>query len=112
MSSYVRAKARKSRRRFVGSIEHLEGRALLATLYVDASYQGTEVGTQAQPFRHIQAAINAATTPGDEVHIAAGVYAESLTISHSVKLIGPNAGINPNTGVRQPEAVLLPAVNN
>lgn len=32
-----------------------------------------------------------------------GPYRESLTITRSVTLRGPNAGINPNTGVRLPE---------
>src|SRR5262245_4454042 len=99
MRSYKRAQAqgirRRGRRRFAGGMEPLEGRALLATLYVDGSFQGVEDGSQAAPYRHIQAAIDATVNDaGNEIHIAAGTYEEDLTIAHSVKLLGPNAEIN------------------
>lgn len=57
----------------------------------------------------IQRAINAAGS-GDTVNVESGVYAENLIVDKSLNLIGPNASIDPNTGARNGEAVLLPAV--
>ncbi len=42
----------------------------------------------------IQAAITAAT-PGDVIHVAAGVYHERLTVTKSLTLIGPQDGVDP-----------------
>lgn len=53
----------------------------------------------------IQAALNAAAS-GDTVLVTPGAYTENLTINQPVSLKGPNAGINPNTGTRGPEAAL------
>src|SRR5829696_10201652 len=94
----------RGRRRWVGAVERLEGRALLATLYVDAgNATGVEDGTQAHPYSRIQAAIDHSAPSGDTVSVAAGVYAEALTIPHALTLAGPNAGINPNAATRQAE---------
>ena len=40
----------------------------------------------------------------------AGTYAENVLVNKSVTLLGPNAGINPNTGSRVAEAIVMPAV--
>ncbi|MCK4296171.1 MAG: right-handed parallel beta-helix repeat-containing protein, partial [Candidatus Marinimicrobia bacterium] len=57
----------------------------------------------------IQAAIDAATA-GDDIQLPAGTYdSESfpITISVEVSLLGPNEGIDPNTGTRVTEATIL-----
>ena len=49
----------------------------------------------------------AAANAGDILQLSAGVYSDDTGVSvdvDDVSIIGPNAGINPNTGVRVPEA--------
>lgn len=56
----------------------------------------------------IQQAIDLAS-PSDTIQVPDGTYIEELTISKPLTLLGPNASINPNTGTRAAEAVILPA---
>jgi len=60
------------------------------------------------PGTSIQLAINAADD-GDTVHVAPGTYAEYLYVDRPLTLLGPNAGISPNGGVRGAEAVIVPS---
>ena len=62
-------------------------------------------------FATIAAAVSAAA-PYDTVDVAAGTYAEIITINQPLTLLGPNAGISPNTGTRVAEAVISPASGN
>jgi hypothetical protein len=55
----------------------------------------------------IQAAITAAT-PGDVIEVCAGTYVEDLEVDKSITLLGPNAGISPNTETRVAEATIIP----
>lgn len=58
----------------------------------------------------IQSAINAAS-PGDTIAVSAGTYAEDIVVDRSVKLYGPNVGIDPVDGVRVAEATLIPGTD-
>ncbi|HSA23113.1 MAG TPA: hypothetical protein P5076_16770, partial [Myxococcota bacterium] len=56
--------------------------------FVDAqACPGSGVGTEADPFCTIQEALDAAS-PGQTIWIAAGTYAESLSLSEDISLIG------------------------
>jgi glucose/arabinose dehydrogenase len=59
----------------------------------------------------IQAAVNDASA-GDTIEVHAGTYRENVTISKPLTLVGPNAGVNPNTQRRKPEAVVVPGTDN
>lgn len=95
-----------------GTVEALEARALLSTLFVDAaSASATPDGSADNPFKHIQDAVNAATA-GDTVSVAPGRYVEWVVVDRALSLVGPNAGVNPNTGARGPEASIVPPVDS
>ncbi|HTB85104.1 MAG TPA: immunoglobulin domain-containing protein [Candidatus Sulfotelmatobacter sp.] len=90
-------------------------------VYVDHNYTGFAANTSVNwpytgsgayvigynAFAKIQDAVNAVASNGT-VNIAAGTYTEEVTINQPLSLLGPNAGINPNTGMRAAEAVILP----
>jgi hypothetical protein len=61
--------------------------------------------------RAVFASIGSAITgssAGATLSVAAGTYAEGLTIGKSITILGPNAANSPNTGTRVTEAVLKP----
>jgi autotransporter-associated beta strand protein len=62
-------------------------------------------------FNTIQAAVDAVAA-GGTVNVAAGEYSELVEIGKAVSVLGPNAGINPNTGTRVAEAILRPDASN
>ncbi len=68
----------------------------------------TACGQIDSPLKTIQAGINKVNIGGN-VHVAAGTYNEMLNVNKAVTLLGPNAGISPNGGVRGPEAIIDPA---
>lgn len=74
---------------------------------IDASAGSVRNTTTHKAFDTIQAAIDhSSTMAGDVIAIEAGSYAETVTVTKAVTLNGPNAGVNPVTGVRGAEAVL------
>lgn len=84
-------------------------------VFVDAT-TGTETikgdnGNINVPYKKVQDGIDA-VVPGGTVYVAAGTYIEDLVINKPVTLLGPNADVNPNTGTRGPEAIIMPTVVN
>ncbi len=59
----------------------------------------------------IQAAIDLASA-GDTINVCPGTYVEELEINKPLTLLGPNAGVNPNTGTRAAEAVINPTISD
>ncbi|MBK7375304.1 MAG: hypothetical protein IPJ02_07055 [Chitinophagaceae bacterium] len=59
----------------------------------------------------IQSAINAAGN-NDVLQVCAGTYAENIVVNKPLDIRGPNYTINPNTGTRVAEAIIMPAVND
>jgi hypothetical protein len=54
----------------------------------------------------------ATAAAGTTVRVAADTYAENVTVNKPLTLLGANAGVNPNTGTRGAETVVVPAVND
>jgi nitrous oxidase accessory protein NosD len=84
--------------------------AILLTVLPSHRGQGTERWVPAT-YPTVGAAIADAAN-GDTIRIAPGVYPEHVIVSHSLTLLGPNAGVDPAAGVRGPEAVLTAAFND
>lgn len=59
----------------------------------------------------IQRGVEAASTGWTE-NVKAGTYIENVIVNKALKIYGANLGINPNTGGRVPETIVVPAVNN
>jgi len=63
--------------------------------------------TQGTSYMTIQAAIDEASDD-DVILVSAGTYVEDIIVDKPLTLLGPNAGISPNTGTRGAEAVIYP----
>ncbi len=76
------------------------------TWYVSPSGDNVNAGTLASPFQTVSHAIGAASA-NDIVDLLPGTYPEaSIVIDKTLTLRGPNVFINPNTGIRGPEAMI------
>ncbi|HQZ53184.1 MAG TPA: hypothetical protein PLG23_06945, partial [Thermoflexales bacterium] len=65
-----------------------------------------------ETFCTIQAAIDDGDTLDTHViSVTAGTYGETVLVNKQLTLLGPNAGIDPNTGSRGPEAIVIPDAN-
>ena len=53
-----------------------------------------------------------AASAGNTVNVLAGTYAEDLVVNKALDIRGANYGINPNTGSRIAEAIIVPATSN
>lgn len=69
---------------------------------------------EAAPCLTINGAIGKAAT-GDTIHVAAGTYGESVSVTKSLTILGPNADVSPNSGsgsaanpARTAEAIIQP----
>jgi autotransporter-associated beta strand protein len=80
-------------------------------VYVDGSYGPGNSGDYSwgfDAFATVQGGVDAVAS-GGTVNVAAGTYAENVSLNKSATLIGPNGNIDPNTGLRVAEAIILPA---
>lgn len=108
----------RGRSRRLLSIEGLEARALLATMFVDDDWADSVIGDVVaedkvfgtNAFATIQAAI-AGAAAGDEIDVAAGAYTGALSISKPLTIVG--AGASETTlnlsGVTSNQAVSITA---
>ena len=76
-----------------------------ATAYVDATPNAGN-GSDNSNYTTITEGINGALS-GGTVQVAEGIYIENLVINKPLSVLGPNATVNPNTGSRNPEAILM-----
>ncbi|HET7053024.1 MAG TPA: right-handed parallel beta-helix repeat-containing protein [Solirubrobacterales bacterium] len=81
--------------------------AVSATRYVapGGSDAANACADPAAPCATIQHAVDAAVA-GDTIEIAAGTYAEQVSVGKTLALRGPNAGIDPNAEARGAEAIV------
>ncbi len=64
--------------------------------------------TPANTYFTIQAAVNAASN-GNTIQVAAGTYAENVTVDKPLTILGPNANVDPCSGTRVAEAIVVPS---
>lgn len=65
-----------------------------------------------QTYLTIQSAINNPLTQnGHTIQVAAGTYAENVVVTKELTILGPNANIDPCSGSRNPEAIVVPATS-
>ncbi len=100
------------------------GAYMITVTDVNGSFATTTASVQSLPVTNvtdmpntyyptIQAAINAATTsPGEEIQVCAGTYAENIVVNKELTINGPNAGIDACSGTRVAEAILTTAVSD
>lgn len=73
---------------------------------------GVQNTTTLELFNTIQDAINDTDTlNGHTLTVAAGIYNELVTVNKQLTILGANAGVNPNTGVRGAESIIRPPVS-
>lgn len=60
--------------------------------YVDNSYSGSELGTVANPFKTVKAAINAASSTQATIHIKPGLYGEKVSTSKHIHFVTNGPG--------------------
>ncbi|MBK6929495.1 MAG: T9SS type A sorting domain-containing protein [Saprospirales bacterium] len=83
-----------------------DGNDIVLTSCGTGNVQNTDTG---EWFCSIQAAIDdAQTLNGHTLSVNAGTYAEDITVNKSLTILGPNAAIDPCSGSRVAEAVVVP----
>ena len=80
-------------------------------VYTTATGDDTNPGTSNAPFATIQHAIDVAAAT-NTIYVDAGTYIEDVIVNKELDLRGANYGINPNTGVRVAESILMPATDD
>ena len=80
--------------------------------YTTAVGNDANAGTSASPFATINFALNNATT-GDTIWVDAGTYIEDVVINkNNISIRGSNYLINPNTGSRVAESIVMPVTDD
>ena len=74
-------------------------------VWVDATGSNSNDGSSGAPLATITAGVTM-VAPGGTVHVAAGTYNETVTVSKSLSLLGANAGTTPNGGTRGSESII------
>jgi len=67
--------------------------------------------TKGTYYTTIQGAINDANATGDVIEVCAGTYAENVVVNKEVTILGPNANVDPCSGSRVAEAIVVPATS-
>lgn len=81
---------------------------LFGEVFVDDDFDVATPGWGEDHFAAIQDGIDATMSAGT-LNVAAGTYAENLVVSRAISMLGPNAGISPNSGTRTDEAIIMSA---
>ncbi len=69
-------------------------------------------GTSNSPFATMNHAV-AVSADGDTIFVDAGTFVENVVVNkYNLSIRGSNYGINPNTGSRLAESIVMPAVND
>ncbi|WP_341226027.1 3-coathanger stack domain-containing protein [uncultured Arcticibacterium sp.] len=79
-------------------------------LFVDDSGDNSNTGSGSSPLATIQKAVDVSIS-GGIIQVGAGTYAENIVVDKELDIRGPNYGISPNTGIRDAEAIIVPATS-
>lgn len=91
-----------------GTTLYVNDNSLTGDSYTTAVGSNGNPGTPTAPFATIAYAISIAQS-GNTILVDAGSYAEDIVVNKPLTINGPNAAINPCSGTRVAEAIVVPA---